>query len=181
LFTQELFFRHRPEVGNVIFIAAPLRGSNLASGWLGRIGSSLIRAPRAFLYAGRELVRITDAKEGELKLKRLPNSVDTLAPNSRFVQAINTIPVTPGVPYYTIVGDRGKGDSPNSSDGVVPYWSAHLEGAKFERVVPSGHMAHQDPQAIEEVRRILAGLAHSRGCSTPPSWGQWGTKQNGRR
>jgi pimeloyl-ACP methyl ester carboxylesterase len=172
LFTQELFFRHRPEVGCVIFIAAPLRGSNLASSWLGRLGSSLIRAPRALRAAGREVVGITDVKEGELKLKRLPNSVDTLAPNSRFVKAINAIPLTPGVPYYTIVGDRGKGDSPNSSDGVVPYWSAHLDGAKVERIVPSGHGAHQDPQAIEEVRRILTGFAPSRGRSTPPSWGQ---------
>jgi hypothetical protein len=121
LFTQELFFRHRPEVRCVIFIAAPLRGSNLARSWLGRIGASLIRAPRALLAAGREIVGVTNVKEGELRLKRLPNAVDTLAPNSRFVKAINTIPITPGVPYYTIVGDRGKGDTPNSSDGVVAY------------------------------------------------------------
>ena len=156
----------------MIFIAAPLRGSNLASSWLGRLGASLIRAPRALRAAAPEVVRVTEVKEGELKLRRRPNSVDTLAPSSRFVQAINTIPVTPGVPYYTIVGDRGKGDSPNSSDGVVPYWSAHLEGAKVERIVPSGHGAHQDPQAIEEVRHILTVIAHSRGRSTPPSRGQ---------
>jgi hypothetical protein len=29
----------------------------------------------------------------ELKLKRMPNSVDTLAPNNRFVKAINTVPI----------------------------------------------------------------------------------------
>ena len=28
-FRQELFFRHRPEIGRVIFIASPLRGSNM--------------------------------------------------------------------------------------------------------------------------------------------------------
>jgi hypothetical protein len=64
-----------------------------------------------------------------LKLKRLPNSVDTLAPNNRFVIAINKIPMTKGVPYHSIIGDRGRGDSPNSSDGVVAYWSSHLDGA----------------------------------------------------
>jgi hypothetical protein len=58
-------------------------------------------------------VRVTNVKEGELKLKRLPNAVDTLAPNSRFVKAINTIPITPGIPYYSIMGDRGKGETPN--------------------------------------------------------------------
>ena len=95
--------------------------------------------------------------------------MDTLAPNRRFVKAINTIPITPGIPYYTIVGDRGKDDTPNSSDGVVAYWSSHLDGAKSERIVPSGHSAHHNPQAIEEVRRILAHIACSRGRSTTAS------------
>jgi hypothetical protein len=53
------------------------------------------------------------------------------------------------------MGDRGKGDAPNSSDGVVPYWSSHMDGAKSELIVPSAHSAHQNPQAIQEVRRIL--------------------------
>ena len=35
LFTEALIFRHRPEVGRVIFISAPLRGSDLASNWVG--------------------------------------------------------------------------------------------------------------------------------------------------
>ena len=34
-FREELFFRHRPEIGRVIFIASPLRGSNMARGCLG--------------------------------------------------------------------------------------------------------------------------------------------------
>ena len=59
------------------------------------------------------------------------------------------------VPYHTIIGDRGRGDSPNSSDGVVPYWSSHMDGAKTEDIVPSDHGGHQNPQAIEDVRRIL--------------------------
>jgi hypothetical protein len=40
LFTDALIFQHRPEIGRVIFISAPLRGSELATNWLGRIGSS---------------------------------------------------------------------------------------------------------------------------------------------
>jgi hypothetical protein len=86
---------------------------------------------------------------------RRSNSVDSLSPKSRFLNAMNTIPMAPGVPYNTIIGDRGRGDSPNSSDGVVPYWSSHLNGAESEDIVPSGHGAHQNPQAIAEVLRIL--------------------------
>jgi hypothetical protein len=155
LFSDALIFQHRPEIGRVIFISAPLRGSELASNWLGRIGSSLVRSPITLLKAARDAFKIATFRSGELKLKRIPNSVDTLAPTNRFVIAINTIPITPGIPYHTIMGDRGKGDAPNSSDGIVPYWSSHMQDAKSELIVPSGHSAHQNPEAIQEVRRIL--------------------------
>ena len=148
--------------GRVIFISAPLRGSELASNWLGRIGSSLVKSPVTLLKAGRDIFKITTFRSGELKLKRIPNSVDTLAPTNRFVIAINKIPITPRIPYHTIMGDRGRGDAPNSSDGVVPYWSSHMEGAESELIVPSAHPAHQNPKAIAEVRRILMlNLKHS--------------------
>jgi hypothetical protein len=139
----------------VIFISAPLRGSDLASNWLGRIGSSLVRTPSTLLSAGNSALKITTFHSGDLKLRRIPNSVDTLAPNNRFVKAINTIPITPGIPYHAIMGDRGRGDAPNSSDGVVPYWSSHMDGATSELIVPSAHPAHQNPRAIKEVHRIL--------------------------
>jgi pimeloyl-ACP methyl ester carboxylesterase len=155
LFTDALIFQHRPEIERVIFISAPLRGSEVASNWLGRIGSSLVRSPITLLKAGRDVLKITTFRSGELKLKRIPNSVDTLAPTNRFVIAINTMPITPGIPYHTIMGDRGRGDAPNSSDGIVPYWSSQMDGAKSELIVPSDHSAHQNPTAIQEVRRIL--------------------------
>ena len=101
------------------------------------------------------MLRLTRIEKAELKPMRRSNSVDSLSPKSRFLNAMNTIPMAPGVPYNTIIGDRGRGDSPNSSDGVVPYWSSHMNGAESEHIVPSGHGAHQNPQAIAEVLRIL--------------------------
>ena len=83
------------------------------------------------------------------------HSIDTLAPTNRFVQSVNRIPITPGIPYHSIIGDRGKGDTPNSSDGVVACWSSHVEGAQSELIVPSNHSAPPNPQAIAEVARIL--------------------------
>ncbi len=155
-FQQELFFKHRPEIGRAIFVAAPLRGSNLATGWVNKIAAMLIREPTVSSVASDEMLKVTaDIREEELKPKRRANSVDSLSPKSRFVHAINNIPLTPGVPYDTIIGDRGRGDSPNSSDGVVPYWSSHMEGAASEHIVPSNHSAHQNPQAIAEVLHLL--------------------------
>jgi pimeloyl-ACP methyl ester carboxylesterase len=158
-FREELFFRHRPEVGRVIFIASPLRGSNLAGGWVGKIAAMLIREPTVTSEASQEMLRLTSTRENELKPKRRANSVDTLSPHSRFVHAVNEIPITPGVPYDTIIGDRGRGDSPNSSDGIVPYWSSHMNGAQKEYIVPSAHSAHQNPQAIADVLTILKAHA----------------------
>jgi hypothetical protein len=85
----------------------------------------------------------------------MPNSVDTLEPNDRFVETVNKLPITPGIAYHSIIGDRGRGDTPNSSDGVVPYWSSHLDGAQSELIVPSNHAAPRNPEAIREVERIL--------------------------
>lgn len=157
---ESLIFKHRPEVGRVIFISAPLKGSDLASGWPGRIGSWLIKAPFTLLSVGNELVKAAVTTGDSLKVNGVPNSVDTLAPNNRFVEEINKIPLTPGIPYNTIMGDRGKGGNhdktkPVQSDGIVPYWSSHMDGAESELVVPSSHSAHQNPEAIKEVGRIL--------------------------
>ena len=155
LLEKSLVFNHRPEVKRVIFISTPHRGSSIASGWIGRVGAALVRAPRfmASVYASAKPLLITDP--AARKLDRMPNSVDTLEPNDRFVLAVNKLPIAPGIPYHSIIGDRGRGDTPNSSDGVVPYWSSHLDGAESELIVPSDHMALRNPEAIEEVERIL--------------------------
>ena len=165
LYTDALIFKHRPEIGRVIFISSPLRGADMATNWIGRIGSSLVKAPKTLLAAGAEARQFATFEPGELKLKRIPNSVDTLAPNNAFVVEINKIPMTPGIPYHVISGDRGRGGNkdhtkPVMSDGVVPYWSSHLDGAESELVVPSPHGAHHNPQAIAEVKRILKKYAN---------------------
>jgi hypothetical protein len=59
----------------------------------------------------------------------------------------------PSSPQVAIA--QGRGDTPNSSDGVVPYWSSHLDGAQSEKIVPSGHGSHQNIQGMEEIHRIL--------------------------
>jgi pimeloyl-ACP methyl ester carboxylesterase len=163
LLEEAFVFNHRPDVERVIFISTPHRGSKLASGWIGRIGAALVKTPRAFdsVYASVKPLLIADP--AARPLNRLPNSVDTLEPNDRFVEAVNKLPITRGIPYHSIMGDRGRGDTPNSSDGVVPYWSSHLAGARSELIVNSDHSAQYNPQAIREVERILRlNLAGSR-------------------
>ena len=85
----------------------------------------------------------------------LPPLVIALAVVALGFLSFNKLPITPNIPYHSIIGDRGRGDTPNSSDGIVPYWSSHLDGAKSELIVHSGHGAQYDPEAIREVERIL--------------------------
>jgi len=162
LLEQAIILKHRPEIGRVIFMSTPHRGSDLARNWIGRIGSMLVKTPTKLLTIGQTIRQNMKPDPAALQLKRFPNSVDTLAPNNRFVVAINKIPITPGIPYYTILGDRGRGDSPNSSDGVVPYWSSHLDGARSEFIAPCNHSSPLNRQAIAEVHRILKLNAQSR-------------------
>jgi hypothetical protein len=59
------------------------------------------------------------------------------------------------VPHHSIIGDRGKGGTPNSSDGVVEYWSSRLKSAKSEKIVPGPHGACELPETLKELRRLL--------------------------
>ena len=161
LLEESLVFNHRPDVQRAIFISTPHRGSRFASGWIGRIGSGLVRTPRLFTPIYQEMKPLLVDDPTATAFKRMPNSVDTLEPNDRFVLAVNKLPITPGISYHSIMGDRGRGNTPNSSDGIVPYWSSHVDGAQSELIVDSGHDAQTNPEAIKEVDRILkVNLAH---------------------
>ena len=161
LLEESLIFDSRDDVARAIFFSGPHKGSSLATSWIGRLGSKLVRAP-AFIADTRDsVVSIVKADPSALVLNRAPNSIDTLAPNNRFIREINKHPVDKRIPFHSVMGDRGKGDTPDSSDGVVAYWSSHMDGAVSEKIVPSHHSSHQNPEGIEEARRILlkhAGL-----------------------
>ena len=61
-------------------------------------------------------------------------------------------------PFHSIVGNAGRWNVPlkESSDGVVPYWSSHLDGALSEKIVHAiNTTAFQNPEAITEMKRIL--------------------------
>ena len=163
---DSIIFHHRAEIDRAIFIAAPHRGSELASSWIGRFGSRLVRMPTFLTDARNAVSSVVTADTSSLMLDRAPNSIDTLSPDNSFVREVNKLPIAPGIPYHSIMGDRGKGGNldktrPSSNDSFVPYWSSHLSGAASEKIIPSNHSAHQHPEGIAEVRRILrlhAGL-----------------------
>ena len=153
LIVRTTTFRANPRIQRVVFICTPHRGSDLASNPIGRLGISLITLPARLTavmmdsLTGLDLAQITGSS------KRLPNSITGLKPSSPALPVINSVPIK--VPYHSIIGDRGRGDCPNCSDGVVAYWSSHLDGAQSEKIVPGPHGSVQLPQTIAELDRIL--------------------------
>jgi pimeloyl-ACP methyl ester carboxylesterase len=150
LLKQTLVFRADPDVKRIVFICVPHRGSKLAVGIAGLLGNGLIRAPRNVVLTIRNTVG--DSLEWLTGVKT-PTSIRGLSPQSPVLIGLDKLPIK--APHHSIIGDRGRGDSPNSSDGVVPYSSAHLESAQSEKIIPYGHSGYQSPEAIEELLRIL--------------------------
>ena len=174
LLEEALIFRPHRHIARAIFISTPHRGSVIAQGGIGRLASSMVRrsARAAAIFAEASHASVIERNDPEvLKLRRMPDSIDTLSPNDAWVKIMNTLPMEQGVPYHSIIGDRGRGDTPNSSDGIVPYWSSHLDGAASEKIVPSNHSANENAQAIAEVVRILREHIASKRSGRQPRTG----------
>jgi pimeloyl-ACP methyl ester carboxylesterase len=153
---ESLIFKASTHIGKVIFIATPHKGADMASGLIGRLGSRLVKLPAKLVAIGPGLVEKATVTNGKKVVGRFPNSIDTLRPEARSVVAMNRLPIASSITYYSIIGDRGENNSPNSSDGVVAYRSSHLEGSRSEKIVPYWHSyVHRSPEGIAEVERIL--------------------------
>ena len=154
-----MLFQANPRIRRVVFVCTPHQGSKMASGGIGTFAIKLITLPLTLTKALADAATQTELQEISGS-NRLPNSVMGLRPSNPALKVINASVIS--APYHSIIGDRGKGDSPNSTDGVVPYWSSHVNGAQSECIVPGPHASCELPQTIVELHRILLlHLGHS--------------------
>ena len=165
LIVQATTFKANPRIKRVVFICTPHRGSDMASGGLGKFAISLINLPGQLASVVKDSLSGSELQQLTGSSKRLPNSVWGLKPTNPALPVINAERIS--VPYHSIIGDRGRGDSPNSSDGVVAYWSSHLDGAQSEKIVPGPHGSCELPQTIAELDRILRLHLGIRSSSKP--------------
>lgn len=149
---QSTCFNANPRIGRAIFICTPHRGSDMALSRIGAIGAKLISLPASLTNmvarsAGDSIAILTGDPN------RMPTSVNGLSPKNPMLQVLDHETIR--VPHHSIIGDRGKSDTPKSTDGVVAYWSSHLKSASTECIVPGPHGACELPETIAEVRRLL--------------------------
>jgi pimeloyl-ACP methyl ester carboxylesterase len=154
-----LRFEPLPQVSDAIFIAAPHRGTPFANNRVSRWVANLVTLPVTMLGQlndiSRELIRVAPARQ-DLGAFRIPNSIDNLSDRDPFVRLSSGLPMNPRVRFHSIIGNDTPGLAQAlSSDGIVPYESAHLDGAASELVIASPHSVQENPLAILEIRRIL--------------------------
>ena len=113
--------------------------------------SGLIHLPQTMFGAQAKLNKYV---RDDVKSKRYTVAQSLGAHNPVF-EALADLPVTPGVTYHSIIGDEKEAGKKGGSDGIVPYWSSHLDGAESEAIYKSGHSVQHTMEAAMETRRIL--------------------------
>jgi pimeloyl-ACP methyl ester carboxylesterase len=167
LLQRSLFVKPLPFVKRVMFLATPHHGSELSAGRIARWVIGFIKSPLALAGVMADLARNRDAlilTRADAK-PRMPTSIDQMNPRNRFLQTLASIPIVPGVAANSIIAVQGDGPVEDGSDGVVAYRSAHLDGVESEAVVRSPHSLQDNPETVEEVRRIL--LLHHTPSAAP--------------
>jgi hypothetical protein len=145
------------EPRRVVFMAVPHKGSPVATTgpavWISR----LIRLPKTLTVEllDATIQTVSDVVTGAEEKPEIPNSINSLSPENKHNTALATMPLPDNITFHSIVGDRGKGDTPDSSDGIVPYWSSHVSPVKSELIVPSNHSVPDNDAAAMELERIL--------------------------
>jgi len=169
LFSRYFYFHRQPCIDRVVFIAVPHRGSLLASGIVGSIGNRLIGHSKATAQALKELSGknpgVLNRYFARVSARGGPTSLYSLAPNP-LLNSLAALPIV--VPFHSIIGDRGLGGGPRSSDGVVSYASSHLDGAESEKIVPAGHTVFSNELTVLEIKRILEENLRMKNEVQPP-------------
>jgi hypothetical protein len=162
LLRRSFFFEPVPYVRRVIFVATPHRGTPLSAiglvGWMTRF----IKLPANLAGAATDILALDKDRLLLRSLDRLPTAIENMSPSNPFILTLSSLPIADGVTAHSIVAVKGDGPPEDGSDGVVPYWSAHIEPVASQLVVRSPHSVQANPHAIEEIRRILLEHAGER-------------------
>lgn len=152
---KDVYYFHPVKACQVVYMATPHRGTPLARNRFVLLLSNMVHLPQTLV---EEAFSIATLQRDNLitnprRLTEWYTSIRQLSPDSYSIRGLSSLAVR-NVPTHSIIGDRGRNNSPHSSDGVVPYWSSHLPWGS-ECIVPSGHSVQDTKEAAEELRRIL--------------------------
>ena len=156
LLKESLFFEPLPFVKRVVFISTPHHGAMAAAyEWVTGLVSRLVKLPSTMVNG----IAQAAASSGDEKLNQLllrpPTAADNMNPSNPALKSLASIPVSPLVRAHSIIAVDGDGPVEEGDDGVVAYKSAHIDEAISEKIIRWSHSCQDQPEAIEEIRRIL--------------------------
>jgi pimeloyl-ACP methyl ester carboxylesterase len=155
LVSHALIFKPLPFVKRVVFIATPHGGSYQALGFLGRLGSWFVNLPGRFVKMNVELLTLQTKGLYMGTVGGIPTSITNMTPGNPFIKNLASIPIADGVIAHSIIAVDSDGPLKEGGDGVVKYVSAHIDKVASEKVVRSSHSVQGNPEAIQEIKRIL--------------------------
>ena len=143
-----------------VFMSSPNRGTDFADLWFTRAARKIIKLPGAFLGAVTDTItnQDIDAKDILTRIDKglIQNGPSDLSHKSKFMALTEDINPPKGFVFHSIIGNKTNSkDSDVMTDGIVPYKSAHLDGATSEVIIKGGHSIQETPEAVLELRRIL--------------------------
>ena len=160
LFKARLDMKPIPNFSRAIFLAAPHRGTEFADRWFTLAARKVIKLPGAFLGALTDVLQSSDPDlqdfVKDIGQGLIQNGPSDLSKNSKFTELTKNVVPYKGIKFHSIMGNTTKSDDLNIiTDNVVPYTSAHLDGALSEKIIKGGHSIQETPEAVLELRRIL--------------------------
>lgn len=171
LIREGLLYKPLTDPKRIVFMAVPHRGSPMANFRGTALLSNLIRLPKTLTIGVLDAATksLGDALEGNVAEGKVrpPTALSSLSPRSDGFQGLNQLPLPKNITFHSIMGDKGHGDTPESSDGVVPYWSSRVEPVASEIMIDSNHSVPNHPEAASEVRRILFQHLKEEGMLAP--------------
>src|SRR5690606_27017000 len=145
------------DVDELVMIAAPHGGSEMADGVIARLVQRLIRLPEDSMgYLARLAVEQPDRVHVSVRDSYRfggPTSVMTLSPDQPVIAAARKLPIADGVEIHSIAGVLDPAD-PAAGDGVVSLESARWPVGSVQQIV-AGHDLQNAPATILALKRIL--------------------------
>ena len=152
---RSLYYFRPTKASQIIYMATPHRGAPMAQRFHSILLARLVQLPHNLV---QDIFGLATLQENNLlnspgRLADWLTSIGQLSPQSYSIRGLSPLAVQ-ATPTYSIIGDKGRNDTPHSSDGVVPYWSSHISWGG-ESIVPSDHSVQEDPKTAEIVKEIL--------------------------
>lgn len=149
------------KAGMVVYMAAPHRGSPIAAFSITSLITSLVELPKNLLD---EVVNVATLQEDMLianpeRLTEWFTSIKQLSPRGYSIRGLQRLQVQGGVETHSVIGNQGSSRPlEKTSDGVVPYWSSHVNWGT-EDIVDSGHNVQDQEETAEILIRFLKAYA----------------------